>query len=152
MFRTVATRGRALGLLLAGMMIGAASAQVIGATQLSRLIMTGPFTVLDGETANFHVARDSRSSTAAATVRLRLFDARGAVVRRTAAVTLAPGQSATLTHAVAGVFHGEVEVFESAPGEAGFVESTLEVGTVNDLTARPRFVCSAGENLPTGRQ
>jgi hypothetical protein len=151
MFRTVAVKGSAVGLLLVGVVIGAAGAQVVGATQLSRLIVTGPFTVLDGETANFHVARDSRSSTAPATVRLRLFDSRGTVVGRTV-VTLAPGQSATLTHGVAGRFHGEVEVFESAPGEAGFVESTLEVGPANDLTIQPRFVCSAGENLPTGRQ
>jgi hypothetical protein len=151
MFRTVAKKASAVGLLLAGVVIGAASAQVVGELQRSRVIMTGPFTVFDGETVDFHVARDSRSSTTPATVRLRLFDPQGTVVVRRV-VSLAPGQSATLTHDAAGRFHGEVEVFESAPGEAGFVESTLEVGPVNDLTTRPRFVCSAGENLPTGRQ
>ena len=151
MFRTVVTKGSAVGLLLAGVLIGAASAQVAGAMQLSRVIITGPFTVFDGETTKLHVARDSRSPTASATVHLRLFNAQGSVVGRRV-VTLGPGQSATLTHAVAGKFHGEVEVFESAPGERGTVESTVEVGSVNDLTIRPRFVCSAGENLPTGRQ
>ena len=151
MFRTVVTKGSAVGLLLAGVLIGAAGAQVVGAIQLSRVIITGPFTVFDGETVNLHVARDSRSPTASATVRLSLFDTKGSVVG-SKVVTLAPGQSATLAHGVAGRFHGEVEVFESAPGERGIVESTVEVGTVNDLTTRPRFVCSAGENLPTGRQ
>jgi hypothetical protein len=151
MFRAVITKGSAVGLLLAGVLIGAAGAQVIGAIQLSRVIITGTFTVFDGETANFHVARDSRSPTASATVLLRLFDEQGSVAARRV-VTLAPGQSATLTHRVAGRYHGEAEVFESAPGERGIVESTVEVGTADDLTIRPRFVCSAGENLPTGRQ
>jgi hypothetical protein len=151
MFRTVVTKGSAVGLLLVGVLIGAASVQVVGAIQLSRVIITGPFTVFDGETANLHVARDSRSPTASATVLLRLFDEQGSVVGRRV-VTLAPGQSATLKHGVAGRYHGEAEVFGSAPGERGIVESTVEVGIVNDLTTRPRFVCSAGENLPTGRQ
>ena len=151
MFRTVVTKGSAVGLLLAGVLMGVAGAQVAGALQLTRVIITGPFTVFDGETASFHVARDSKSPTAAASVALRLFDARGRIVARRT-VSLAPGQSATLTHAVAGQFHGEVEVSDTALADRGIVESTVEVGTVNDITTRPRFVCSAGENLPTGRQ
>ena len=152
MFRSIVTKGSAIGLLL-GVVVGAAGAQVVSALQLSRFSVTGPFTVLEGETANFRVARDSRSPGPVATVLLRLFDQQGAVVARKV-VSLAPGQSAELTHQVAGLYHGEAEVYESLTGtsDRGVVESTVEVGNVDDLAARIRFVCSAGENLETGRQ
>jgi hypothetical protein len=153
MLKAIVARGSALGLLVVGVIVGAAGAEVVNGLQRTLHVTSGLFTVEQGESIDFHVALDGRSAGPVRTVLLRLVDELG-TSKSSKVVTLGPGQAATLTHAAAGRFRALAEVYESAVdvGDRRFVATTVEVSEPNAAKPHRRLVCSAGEGLETGRQ
>ena len=152
MLKTMAstTAGRRAGavLLLVGMAVGAVGAQVRDALFRTHIIATSLFRVQDGETAEFNVTLQDHLDGPNSTVGLKLLDATGAVVAQRA-VSLAPGQSATLRHRAAGRYRAQAEVFDPSGvlTDERLVVSTVEISrAVGDLTLN-RFVCGPGENI-----
>ena len=145
MLRNITLKSGAFGLVLLGIVVGVAGAQVVETFQRVGSGATGLFTVSIGEALSFHVSLDDDTSAPAGRVQMRLFDQRGAVVARQV-VTLAPGQSATLTHDVPGTYRALADVYESAfnLGNRRAVGTTVELFDVDDLKVK-RFVC--GENI-----
>jgi hypothetical protein len=146
MFSTRGTKAAALGLLLSGVVVGVAGAQV--ATRFERVgsTTTGVFTVAPGEAISFNVALDDDLAGPVGQVQMRLYDDAGNV-RKSKLVTLAPGQSATLPWAKPGRYRAQFDVLESAESRSDRreVAGTVEVHGPDDLVAR--HVCS--QNVPT---
>jgi hypothetical protein len=122
MLKTVAMNRSALALLLAGVIVGAAGAQVGIPNYRTRYVTTGLFRVTAGETVNFHVTLDTGP---AGLVRLRLLDPGGATVVEKP-YKLAAGQSATLVHSVPGLYRAQADV-ESTLLRDRIVVATVEV-------------------------
>jgi hypothetical protein len=137
----------AVVLLLVGAAAGVAGAQVASALMPAQFIASGLFNLREGETAEFNVSLDDRASAPDSTVTMRLYDTAGTVVARRT-VTLAPGQSATLRHRVAGRYRAQAEVADpsGAFSTRRVVASTVEISRVDDLFFS-RFVCGPGDNI-----
>ena len=150
MAATKAGRRAGAVLLLIGVAGGAAAAQGIEAlTEMLRneVMGTSLFSVLPDEKADFNVTLQADGGPNS-TVVMRLMDPNGAVVARKA-VSLAPGQSATLRHRGAGRYRAQADVFDEIGviTDRRTVVSTVEIGGATDLAAKPRFVCGPGENI-----
>lgn len=117
MLKNLIVKRGALVLLLVGMVVGAAGAQIAQNLYRSRYITTGLFTLESKGQARFHVSLDDRGNATDAQVIMRIYNQSGQVVKRQV-VTLAPGQSSTLTFDntldAEATFRGQAEVFESA--------------------------------------
>jgi hypothetical protein len=146
MLRNIAMKSTAFGLVLLGIVVGVAGAQVVDTFRRAGSGGSGLFTVSSGEAVSFHVSLDDDTPGPVGRVQMRLFDQRGVVVARQL-VALAPGQSATLTHDVPGWYRAQADVLESAFGlsDRRTVASTVELFDVDDLKIK-RIVC--GENIP----
>jgi len=116
MIRSVAIKGIAFALLVAGAAVGVADAQVITVTPTPRrtgYCPGGPFTLVGGE-VKFHVALDDRQMEPVGLVLMRLIDQDGAVVT-SQTVSLRPGQTATLEFRGRGLLlRAQAETFETA--------------------------------------
>jgi hypothetical protein len=150
MAETKAGRRAGAVLLLIGVTAGAAGAQGIAAVadMLRNEVMgTSLFSVLPDEKADFNVTLQADGGPNS-TVVMRLMDPTGAVVARKT-VSLAPGESATLRHRAAGRYRAQADVFDEIGvlTDRRTVVSTVEIGGVDDLTAKPRFVCGPGDQL-----
>ena len=152
MLKTMAATkaGRQAGavLLLVGMSVGAVGAQFTDALFRTGIIATSLFRVNDGEIAEFNVTLEDRADGPNSTVAMKFLDPTGAVVARRA-VSLAPGQSATLRQPAAGRYRVQAEVFDPSGvlTDRRAVVSTVEVSrSVGDLTLN-RFICGPGDNI-----
>ena len=149
MFNTIGMKSAALGLLLllTGVAVGVAGAQIAGTFQRTGSTSTGLFTIHDGEAVNFSVSLDDDSSGPVGRVLMRLIDDQG-TVKVGRLVSLAPGRSATLPYNVPGRYRAQFEKQESTPSlsDRRSVAGTVEVFDVDDVKLRTRFVC--GENIP----
>ena len=139
----------ALGLLLTGVGVGVAGAQIAESFQRKGSAATGLFTLGDGEAVNFHASLDDDSSGPAGRVLMRLFDDQG-VVRAGRIVSLTPGRSATLMYDVPGHYYAQAELYESSSNlsDRRGVSTTVEVSDLDHLKIR-RIVC--GENIGPSR-
>jgi hypothetical protein len=140
MFRTISIKRSTLGLLLAGVVVGAAGAQVVETFQRAGSDSTGLFTLSYGEGVKFSVSLDGRSPGPTGRVQMRLLDPNG-TVKASQLVSLAPGRSATLAYDVPGRYRAQAEVYDSSLNLTDrTVATTVEVFDVNDLLIK-RFVC-----------
>jgi hypothetical protein len=150
-----------LGLLLVGMMAGAAGVHAVQSLERARFLNTGLFTLAAGEAVNFNATLDDRRGGPPARVLMQLLDAKGAVVARRD-VSLEPGQSATLAYRLPGVLRAQAQIIEpDAPlGTRRIVVSTVEIfglETQNgetralSLAIPRRFVCSSDDGAGNGR-
>jgi hypothetical protein len=151
MFSTIGTKAGALGLVLCGIVVGVAGAQVATATKFERVgsTTTGLFTIAYGEAMNFHVALDDEDSGPIGKVQMRLYDHTG-TVRAKKVVSLAPGQSATLPWDRPGKYRAQYDVLElesaTSLSDRREVAGTVEVHGPDNLVTK--YVC--GLNVPTG--
>ena len=148
MIRNTAVKSGAFGLVLLGIVVGVAGAQVVDTFRRVASGGTGLFTVSAGEAARFNVSLDDDAAGPIGRVQMRLFDHRGVVVAKRL-VSLAPGQSATMTHNVPGQYRVQADVLESAFAftDRRAVASTVELFNVDDLKIN-RFVCGANIPIP----
>lgn len=147
MFSTRGMKAAALGLLLSGVVVGVAGAQITTRFQRVGSTTTGLFTIAAGEAIQFHVALDDDDSGPVGRVQMRLLDETG-VVRKKQLVTLEPGQSATLPWAKPGKYRAQYDVLENVTSvsDRREVAGTVEVRGPDDLVSR--YVC--GQNVPSG--
>ncbi len=139
MFRNIAIKRSALGLLLLGIVVGAAGAQVVETFQRIGSQSTGLFTLSAGEELKFNVSLDGRGTTTTR-VQMRLIDPNG-TVRASQLVSLLPGRSATLPYDVPGRYRAHAEIFDSSLNLTDrSIATTVEMFDVNDLLLK-RFVC-----------
>lgn len=155
------TTAKGLGLLLVGMMAGAAGVHAVQGLERSRFLNTGLFTLAPGEAVNFNATLDDQRGGPPARVLMQLLDAKGAVVARRD-VTLEPGQSATLAYRQPGVLRAQAQIVEpDAPlGNRRIVVSTVEIFGLETLAGETRalglaiprrFVCSSDDGAGNGR-
>jgi hypothetical protein len=146
MMKNIAVKSGALGLVLLGVVVGVAGAQVVDVFRRVASGGTGLFTVSAGEAARFNVSLDDDTGGPVGRVQMRLIDHRGVVVAKRL-VTLAPGQSATMTHNVPGQYRVQADLLESAFDftDRRAVASTVELFNVDDFKIN-RLVC--GEYIP----
>ena len=126
-----------LGLLVAGVLIGATGARAVDAFTPS-FIETGAFTVLAGEEGRFFVSLHDRRRTAPVNVLLQIFDQDGAVVIQGNA-SLAPGKTTSISVAAPGTYRGHARILD---GPAVLfserrVVGTAQVGNAASFTIRP---------------
>jgi hypothetical protein len=119
-----------LGLLLVGMLAGAAGAQALQIFAPASFLNWGLFTLAADERVHFNVTLDDAPRAPQTQVLQQLFDASGVVVARQI-TTLGPGKSATLRYAGPGVFRAHAEVLE--PTNIPFGIRRIVVGTVEIL-------------------
>ena len=137
MLKTPGMRTSVVGLVLAAAAVGAVGAQ----TPEPRYLTLGLLTVGATEALSFHVTYDNDSDQPPATVQLNLLDHMGTLVR-SKVVTLAPGQSATLSLRAQGKYRGQAVVFDSVANPSGRREvvGCAEV-SIDDFTTVNRIVC-----------
>jgi hypothetical protein len=142
MFNTVRLKVAAIGLLLSGIVVGVAAAQVASTFRRTEGVASGLFTLAVGEAMNFHVALDDLTSGPVGRVHMRLYDHAG-VVRAERLVSLAPGQSATLPWDIPGKYRVQADVLESTSSLSSRrqVATTVELYDLDDLL-RKNFVCT----------
>ena len=151
-----------LGLLLVGILAGAAGAQVVPNLGTARFLNSGLFNLAADEQVNFNLTLDDARVGPPVRVVLQLFNEKGAVVKRLDVPSLVPGQSAILRHAGPGVFRAHAETFETSTNPLGprrIVVSTVEIlgtsragveaGAIEaqllSVTTPRRFVCSTSD-------
>jgi hypothetical protein len=152
-----------LGLLLVGIMVGAAGVHAVQSLERARFLNTGLFTLAAGEAVNFNATLDDHRGGPPARVLMQLLDVKGAVVARRE-VSLEPGQSATLAYRQPGVFRAQAQIIEpDAPlGTRRIVVSTVEIFGLEtqalngetralSLAIPRRFVCSSDDGAGNGR-
>ena len=142
MFSTIATKASALGLLLTGIAVGVAGAQVATTFHRTEGAASGLFTLSIGEAMNFHVALDDNTPGPVGRVKMRLYDHAG-TLRAERLVSLAPGQSATLPWDVPGRYRVQAEVYESTSSLSARrqVATTVELYDIDDLRQKI-FICN----------
>jgi hypothetical protein len=150
MLQTISMKRRTLGVLLAGVVVGVSGAQAVS-LQPTGYIRSGLFTVHPREGVHFRVSLDDLRGGPVATIVMRLIDDTGAV-QASQTVTLNPGQSATLTHNVAGLYRVQADVYEPEFGlnARRHVDGSVEVFGLDDLTIH-RIIPTNGESIPTDR-
>lgn len=149
MLSTTGKKAAALGVLLSGIVVGAAGAQVatfyrVGSTT------SGLFTISHGQVMNFHVALDDDDSGPVGKVQMRLFDDTG-TVRAKKLVSLEPGQSATLSWPNPGKYRAQYDVLESSTSLISprrQVAGSVELYEVDDLVANPPCCVKVFISLP----
>lgn len=154
-----------LGMLLVGIVAGAGGAHALQTLETNRFLNTGLFTVDKGDTVAFSATLDDNREGPSARIALRLIDRAGTTVARRD-VTLSPGQSATLTSSLPGVFRAQAHIVEpdGALGDRRLVLGTVEIargaalttmqltsGESLDLAIERRFVCSHDDGGSNGR-
>ena len=122
-----------LGLLLVGMLAGAAGAQVVQIFAPASFLNWGLFTLAADERVHFNVTLDDSPRAPQTKVLQQLIDEAGVVVARQI-TTLGPGNSATLPWDRPGVFRAHAEVLE--PTNTPFGIRRIVVGTVEILGTR----------------
>jgi len=159
------------GLLLVGVIAGAAGAQVVESLARPHFLNSGLFTLAADEVVHFNVTLDDGRGPEAR-VLLQLFDEKGDVVKRQD-VSLVPGQSATLDHPGPGVFRAHAQIVEPSNIQLGarrIVVGTVEilgsgvagvearsivggplVAGLLDIAIPRRFVCSSDDGGGNGR-
>lgn len=127
----------ALGLVLAGLAVGAVGAQ----QPEPRFLTLGLLTVGTGEGILFNMSLEEDSQGPPAIVQMNLIDQSGVVVR-SRVVTLAPGQSATLPYTVPGRYRPQAVIFTPSSEQSGrrAVVGCAEIGK-NDFTTLNRITC-----------
>jgi hypothetical protein len=152
-----------VALLLVGMMAGAAGVHAVQSLERARFLNSGLFTLAAGEAVNFNATLDDHRGGPPAKVLMRLLDSKGAVVARQD-VVLEPGQSATLSYRLPGVFRAQAQIVEpDVPlGTRRIVVSTIEIFGLGTRTGETqaqaldfgiprRFVCSSDDGAGNGR-
>lgn len=147
-----ATKTIVMVCLLAGVLAGAAGAQVVEAVFRLQFLNTSLFTVTADQEAAFHVTLHDRRGALPVRVALRLFDAAGNPVGGHDAV-LQAGASTTLRVPGPGDFRAHARIVDSTP-----VDLTLQrqisgsVEVIDRLTGVIRPTCSFDPwGLPPGR-
>ena len=137
MMKTMGMKSAAIGLLLTGVAVGVAGAQIAESFQREGSASTGLFTLNSGEMINFHAALDDDSSGPIGRVLMRLIDDQG-IVRAGRVVSLAPGRSATLTYDVPGRYRAQAEMYESSLdlSDRRMVATSVELIGADHITAR----------------
>ena len=157
-----------LGLLLVGILAGAAGAQAVQIFTPASFLNWGLFTLAADERVHFNVTLDDTQRGPQTQVLQQLFDASGVVVARQI-TTLGPGKSATLRYAGPGVFRAHAEVLEPAntlfgirrivvgtveilgTGAAGVDARAFAVQSLDDGLTPRRFVPSSDDGGSNGR-
>lgn len=154
--------GLGAGLLVVGVLVGAAGAQVIEFAR-PRFLNTGLFSIEAGEGANFHVALDDRAGGPPARVLLQLFNHDGDVVARQEEPHLEAGKSTTLAFRAPGLYSAHAQILEPTGRLGGrrIMLGTLEIGSLDTATlatagvlsirAPIRFACSSDDGSDNGR-
>lgn len=130
-------------------MVGAGGAHAVQLLAPPSFLNTGLFTLGKGETALFNVTLDDERGGPSANVIMQLFDPRGVLVARQAAV-LAPGQSATLRYDQPGVYRAHAEIV--SPNTSFTLRrrlvTTLEINgdPFGGLTFPRIYVCSSSDD------
>ena len=142
----MSTTGRKLtgmGLLVAGILIGATGAKALDALTPSYLD-TGIFTVQPGEAGRFYASLHDITGSASATVLLQILDHAGALIVQKK-VTLAAGKSTSIAVNVPGKYRAHARILDAPRvfGAERRVLGTMEVGNDLGLTIRP--VCTMHE-------
>jgi hypothetical protein len=135
-----------VAILVTGVGIGVAGAQVAQALSQPSFLNTGLFSVRSGEQARFFVSLDDREDGQPARVALEFIDEDGRVVARKA-MTLAAGQSATLAADRPGRYRAHARVLDEPRllGARRTVVGTVEVENDN-LVFPIRPVCAIDDS------
>jgi hypothetical protein len=157
-----------LGLLLVGILAGAAGAQAVQNFGPPSFLNWGLFTLAADEEVHFNVTLREVPRGPQAQVLQQLFDRSGALVARQI-VTLGPGKSATLRYTLPGEFsaHAEILDLSNGPfgasriiagtveilgrGAAGAAAGTFAVQSLDDGLTPRRFVPSSDDGGGNGR-
>jgi hypothetical protein len=139
-----------VGLLVAGVVAGAAGVQAVEALTTT-FLNTGIFTVRPGEYADVFAALDDAASAGPAAVLLQVFNENGAVVQQQN-VSLSPGKSTKMRVVNPGRYrlHGRVLDAPRVFDARRIIMATVEIGG-DDFVFPLRPVCSIDDSVPSGR-
>jgi hypothetical protein len=142
MFSTTRMKVTAVVLLLSGIAVGAAGAQVAATFRRTGGVASGLFTLAEGQAVNFSVALDDLTSGPVGNVKMRLYDHMG-TLRSERLVSLAPGRSATMPWDVPGRYRVQVDVLESSSSLSPRrqVATSVEVYELLD-PGKSKFLCT----------